>query len=249
MVKGICTLSNIPMRKEASGTAEMTNMLLFGDVYEVLESGSEWLYIRLLHDGYEGWLNAKQFESYSDNPLKQSVVTCFPLTSCTALHTTHYLLPGSRLPDYENNTFKVNNLEYHTAENATVLKSGHDIPSLSNLYLESPYLWGGRSPFGIDCSGFTQVVFAMAGISLKRDAWMQAEQGETITFREAAMAGDLAFFDNAEGKITHVGILLSPSIIIHASGKVRLDDIDNHGIMNREKKDYSHKLRIIKRIS
>jgi cell wall-associated NlpC family hydrolase len=115
------------------------------------------------------------------------------------------------------------------------------------MYLNAPYLWGGRSPFGVDCSGFTQMVYKMSGLPIRRDAWQQAEQGVTINLLEEALPGDLAFFDNAEGRITHVGILLPGNKIIHASGRVRIDKIDHHGIFNETQQKYTHKLRVIKR--
>jgi cell wall-associated NlpC family hydrolase len=123
-----------------------------------------------------------------------------------------------------------------------------NIEQIALQYINTAYLWGGRSPWGIDCSGFTQTVYNQIGIHLKRDAYQQAEQGEPLAFLSQAQMGDLAFFDNDEGKITHVGILLSNQKIIHASGKVKIEDIDNHGIINNETKKYSHKLRFIKRI-
>ncbi len=116
------------------------------------------------------------------------------------------------------------------------------------LYLHAPYLWGGKSPFGIDCSGFTQMVFKLNGKLLKRDAYQQAEEGETLSFLEEAEEGDLAFFDNEDGKIIHVGIVLRDFKIIHASGKVRIDSLDHEGIFNSETQKYSHRLRLIKRV-
>ena len=123
-----------------------------------------------------------------------------------------------------------------------------NIVTQAQIFLNAPYLWGGRSPFGIDCSGFTQLVYKLCGIQLKRDANQQAEQGETITFLQESKAGDLAFFENSDGRIVHVGIILDNNKIIHASGKVRIDKIDHQGIFNEEKKNYSHNLRLIKRI-
>ncbi|MNL48577.1 Gamma-D-glutamyl-L-lysine endopeptidase [compost metagenome] len=120
--------------------------------------------------------------------------------------------------------------------------------SLFKMFLNAPYLWGGRSILGIDCSGFTQVCYKILGIKLKRDAYQQADQGELVSFINEGKLGDLAFFDNAEGRITHVGILINSHQIIHASGRVRIDSIDHQGIFNEETQQYSHKLRIIKRI-
>jgi cell wall-associated NlpC family hydrolase len=116
------------------------------------------------------------------------------------------------------------------------------------LFLNSAYLWGGRSIFGVDCSGFCQTVFRFIGIPLLRDAYQQASQGEAIGFLEETKLGDLAFFDNEEGRITHVGMLLDQDTIIHASGRVRMDTIDHLGIVNVDTGLHTHKLRIIKRM-
>ena len=116
------------------------------------------------------------------------------------------------------------------------------------MYLNSPYLWGGRSPFGIDCSGFTQMVFKLNGIKLPRDAYEQAEIGKTLNFIEETQKGDLAFFDNEEGKIIHTGIIIDKNKIIHSSGKVRIDNLDHYGIFNAETGKYSHNLRLIKKV-
>ena len=116
------------------------------------------------------------------------------------------------------------------------------------IFLNAPYLWGGRTPFGIDCSGFTQIVYRLQGINIPRDAHQQAEVGNTLSFIEESQEGDLAFFDDSEGEITHVGIIMNNNNIIHASGKVRIDKLDQQGIFNIEKKIHTHKLRIIKSI-
>ncbi|MGE3825539.1 MAG: C40 family peptidase, partial [Bacteroidia bacterium] len=161
------------------------------------------------------------------------------------------VIAGSTLPAYEHGKLYVGDEEFSFDGEITHPLSD-SIPALvseyATVFLNAPYLWGGRSVFGIDCSGFTQVVFKMAGIQLKRDAYQQAEQGITLSFVEEAQTGDLAFFDNEEGKIVHTGIVLSQGKIIHASGKVRIDKLDHQGIYNHDTKKYSHKLRLIKRV-
>jgi cell wall-associated NlpC family hydrolase len=152
-----------------------------------------------------------------------------------------FIAIGSQFYNKEN--FKISGFDFDFDYTKVELS----LEQIAMQYLNSPYLWGGKTPWGIDCSGFTQMVFRQKNIMLKRDAYQQAEQGESIVFLAGGKLGDLAFFDNEDGKITHVGILLNNDTIIHASGKVRIDKIDNYGIMNYESKKYSHKLRFIKR--
>ena len=161
------------------------------------------------------------------------------------------MFQGAPLPRYNNKKFKIGETEY-SFDGTVRLSTTPDkkmIIENAYMYINSPYLWGGRSPFGIDCSGFTQVVYKLCGIRLKRDASQQAEQGTTIKSLEESTPGDLAFFANGTEKITHVGILLPQHKIIHASGKVRVDKIDPQGIFNEDKNTYTHNLRLIKRIN
>lgn len=122
-----------------------------------------------------------------------------------------------------------------------------EVSRLALSYKDTPYLWGGRSQWGIDCSGFSQLIYSCFDLSLPRDAYQQAEMGQTVDFVSEIRVGDLAFFDNAEGRITHVGIMLDRDTIIHASAKVRVDRMDTEGIFNAEQNRYTHKLRIVKR--
>jgi cell wall-associated NlpC family hydrolase len=236
----------------------MVTQLLFGDHFEVLEVQGSWCRIRIAYDNYECWIDKKQFlpiqqhtfdilnttETFSANELVQ-VIT---------YNNTKQLFPiciASSLPNFDNGECAVENHSflYDGAFISGVLpftKAG--IMEMAMMYLNAPYLWGGKTPFGIDCSGFTQMVYKLNGIKLKRDAYQQAEQGETLSFVEEAEAGDLAFFDNDEGRIVHVGIVMDNNKIIHASGKVRIDGFDHHGIFNNDKKDYSHRLRLLKRV-
>ena len=127
-------------------------------------------------------------------------------------------------------------------------KSKDNLVNTALHYLNSPYMWGGKSPFGIDCSGFVQCVYQLHGVQLPRDAYLQAEHGETLGFIDESEAGDLAFFDDEEGKITHVGIIMSDYHIIHAFGQVRIDRLDQTGIFNNALNKHTHKLRVIKKI-
>ena len=156
---------------------------------------------------------------------------------------------GSLLPAADR--FEIAGQEFSVQTSCKALKEKTQRPKLiedAYMYLNAPYLWGGKGPFGIDCSGFVQVVFRLNGILLPRDAYQQADIGDTLSFVEEGQAGDLAFFDNENGKITHVGILNDAQHIIHASGKVRIDRIDHQGIFHEENGTYTHRLRLLKRI-
>ena len=130
---------------------------------------------------------------------------------------------------------------------STGQKPKHQLIQSAFLYLNAPYLWGGKTPFGVDCSGFTQMVYKLNGYVLQRDASQQALEGEPLSFIEESQPGDLAFFDNEEGRIIHVGIIMENNYIIHASGKVRIDRLDHLGIYNAETNRHTHRLRVIKK--
>jgi gamma-D-glutamyl-L-lysine dipeptidyl-peptidase len=254
---GICALSMIPMRIEPSDRSEMVNMLLFGEQFYTIEKSGKWLKIHLLHDGYEGWisegaympLDEKQVENRSSAVLKS-------LGKCRREDDPDsqvILLPGSTLPDYDakDRHFVLGNHDHQLTE-GIIAGNNHDfvteLINTAHSFLNAPYLWGGRSLFGIDCSGFTQVVYKIAGISLPRDAAQQATQGVKIDSISNALPGDLAFFGEGQGRISHVGMVMEHSRIIHASGKVRIDLLDTRGILNENPGIYSHNLIQIRRI-
>lgn len=246
---GFCHLSVIPVRETSSDLSEMTTQLLFGDVFEVLDKKDNWLQIKNAYDDYIGWIDEKQQIAISleeFNSMKKALFTNAKSGEVIINGELYPLLPASSFPS--NQPFKVGNFTIETPiEIHSFSKNKSDGICASALnYLNAPYLWGGKTPFGIDCSGFTQSVYKINGIRLQRDASLQATQGETLNFLSEAKAGDLLFFDNEEEKIIHVGILLHDNKIIHASGKVRIDSIDHQGIFNEESKSYSHKLRLIK---
>jgi len=257
MKYGICTLSIVPCRIEPADTSEMVSQLLFGEIYRVLDERKKWVKVRAVHDGYESWVDRKQHHELKRDVFMELEKS--PKTFSTELisllksgqdESFFPLVLGSVLPNFSNNLTQFSNLKFEfdgDTQNRTGI-SRNELIETAFLYLNAPYLWGGRTPFGIDCSGYSQIIYRMCGIDLPRDASQQAEVGDRLSFIEEATPGDLAFFDNKEGRITHVGILLGDNKIIHASGKVRVDRIDHQGIFNDEMRDYSHHLRLITRV-
>ena len=250
---GICNLAIIPLRIEPSDKSEIVSQVLFGEHFEILEHQKQWSKIRIQYDDYEGWVDTKQFqiiskESY-DQLSKDAIVLNADLIEYITT-PTNILIPiplGATLSFI--NYSEINNLNFSFEGTKTCgIKPKEHLIQSAFLYLNAPYLWGGKSPFGIDCSGFTQMVYKLNGYKLYRDASQQAQQGEALSFIEESEPGDLAFFDNEEGAIIHVGIIMENNYIIHASGKVRIDRIDHLGIYNAETNKHTHRLRVIKKI-
>lgn len=254
MIKyGISEIGTIPVRKESSNRSEMTSQLLFGETFQVLQEIPDWIYVKITFDQYEGWIESKAIHYISEDSyiqINSNSGTTSDLTNIVFNKNNEPVLipPGSSLPNFNNLTksFNIENRIYHVSND--IQENLNDITALSKQFNNCPYLWGGKNPFGIDCSGFVQVIFKIMGKKLPRDANQQVNVGETINFISDTKPGDLAFFDNDEGNITHVGIILNKGEIIHASGKVRIDKIDQQGINNLDLKKYTHKLRVIKRI-
>ena len=243
---GICHLGLIPLRLESHHKSEMVSQLLYGDSYKILEKKKKWLKIRMEWDGYEGWIPKNQSNQISKINYNNILESHYAISTDLINYVTTYenlifpILIGSDLRALEF-------LNHRLEGNQKSINSDKKLLSKTAfMYLNAPYLWGGRTPLGIDCSGFTQMIYKINGIRLKRDAYQQAEQGQTLSFIEESEAGDLAFFDDKEGNISHVGILLGNNLIIHAHGFVRIDKIDQSGIYDGEK--HTHKLRMIKKI-
>ena len=257
MKYGIIAMSIVPCRLEPSDTSEMVSQLLFGEIYRIIDERKKWVKVRGVHDGYESWIDRKQhLEIKRDEFMElEKAPKTFSLELISLLNEKDSgaffpLVLGSNLPNFKNLESSFSNQFYEFDGDVLVQpkKNRQLLIDTAFLFLNAPYLWGGRTPFGIDCSGFSQIVYRMSGVDLPRDASQQAEVGDRLSFIEEATPGDLAFFDNNEGKITHVGILLGDNKIIHASGKVRVDRIDHQGIFNDDIHDYSHHLRLITRV-
>ncbi len=253
MKYGISNLAIVPMRIEAVDQAEMVNQILFGEHFKVLEVRKKWSKVRLAHDSYEGWVCNKQWIEIEEDIYKQldKEVATIAIDILDIISKDHHqpIVIGSILPSYKSGHALINN-EMYRFDGLTTAGFTEKEKLVENalMDLNAPYLWGGRSPLGIDCSGFTQMVYRLQGVDLPRDAYQQAEVGTTLSFVEESEAGDLAFFDNNKERITHVGIILENNHIIHASGKVRIDRIDQQGIFNKELGTHTHKLRLIKSI-
>lgn len=252
---GICRVAVAPLRSEHSDKAEIASQLLFGEGVQILEKTEHWWYVKTAYDHYEGWLDFRQLEMVGQEAFN-AAESCADLVPAIPLNVLldangakYYLSPGSSLPAFKDGSCFLGKQQFKVEFTPSKFAfSGMDKLIETALFFQNtPYLWGGRTFFGIDCSGFVQTVFKLNGIRLRRDAWQQAEEGTTVDFLPEVQPGDVAFFDNEEGRIVHVGIMLSNSEIIHASGKVKIDPIDGQGVFSNELKRYTHKLRIIKR--
>lgn len=249
---GICNLAIVPMRAEASDRSEIVSQVLFGEHFEVLDQKNPWTRIRLQYDGYEGWIDTKQFQPISAADYAQLSDDPIILNGDLIEYVTgqdNFLMPiplGASLSFLNHADINKQGFDFEGLK-VNGQKAKSNIINTAFLYMNAPYLWGGKSPFGIDCSGFTQMCYKLNGYKLLRDASQQATQGDALSFIEESEPGDLAFFDNEEGRITHVGIIMENNYIIHASGKVRIDRLDHLGIYNAETNRHTHKLRVIKK--
>jgi hypothetical protein len=251
MEYGICNLAVVPLRAEPSDRSEMVSQVLFGESFEILEWKDKWVQITTATDNYTGWIDRLQFSMLGHLAYKRLLQTPPPLTYRAITqawkisdNSIIYLPAGSSLAFLEGTTSYIGNQKF---EIIGEIGQTDTITNIAQSFLNVPYLWGGRTHFGIDCSGFTQAVYRLLGITLRRDASLQAEDGTLIDSVLKSKLGDLAFFESSEERITHVGIILGNGKIIHASGKVKVDFLDAQGIYSEELKRYTHKLKVIKR--
>lgn len=238
-----------PVRKENNDRSEIVTQLMFGELLEVLEQAENWMQIQTFHDHYQGWIDSKQILFLSEKEARRwmdgiSISTSLVREILTPWGKQH-VLKGSYISIGNQTGFSIGKAEFRF--NSTENEQFETQEGFALSYLNTPYLWGGKGPFGIDCSGFMQQVFRFSDIQLPRDAYQQEEMGQNVAF-EDRQAGDLAFFSNSAGKVIHVGLLLNDLRIIHASGWVRIDEMDSNGIQNKELSKQTHQLFSIKRL-
>ncbi|MDI3521181.1 MAG: gamma-D-glutamyl-L-lysine dipeptidyl-peptidase [Anaerophaga sp.] len=255
MPRSICTYGFIPVRSEPSESSRLETQILFGESFDILERRNKWAYVRLRYDGYEGWIDDKLIEKLDDRDVElweksEGFIVKRPFVKVVkeSDSTVQYLTAGSRVVfnGEDRNVIRIGYREFYWQ--GTMPESKVELEEVARGLLNAPYLWGGKTFYGIDCSGLVQVVFKTAGIFMPRNASQQIETGQVVSFVEEAKSGDLAFFDNEEGEIVHVGVCLGQGRILHASGSVRIDALDHQGIYNAETRKYSHHLRVIKRV-
>ncbi len=247
MQYGICHLSIVPIRSSAEESAEMVSQLLYGEHYKVLEQRKHWSKIRAAFDKCEGWIQNLQLTLIDESLYNELDCDQHPKYT-TDLVSYIEMDKNNLLPVVLGSVFNDSSNHVHEGGLTSLMQEKPNLVNSALQYLNTPYLWGGKTPFGIDASGFTQMVYKINGHKLLRSATQQATQGNALSFIEESEAGDLAFFDNNEGIIDHVGIIMDNNYIIHVHGKVRIDRLDHTGIFNNDSKTYTHKLRVIKQI-
>ncbi|TDT37213.1 SH3 domain-containing protein [Maribacter spongiicola] len=249
MQYGICQLSIVPIRSIPDEASELVSQLLFGEHFKILKSRKNWSRIKTIFDKCEGWIMNSQLKFISDNEFNA-------IQESKHFNYVADLISFVKDSNEIETPIVIGSCIYNTPPlsvnfNGNLLTNVQPKENLSNtslLYLNSPELKGGKSPFGIDSAGFTQMVYRVNGYHLLRTAEQQSTQGTALSFVEESEAGDLAFFDNVNGVIDHVGIIMDNNYVIHVNGKVRIDRIDHTGIFNKDLRTYTHQLRVIKKV-
>jgi len=256
MEYGIVQAPFIPVRKDPDSTSEMTSQLLFGEIFDVLERNEQWLLVRNRFDGYEGWISPELTSLFEDDTLREyetmeSSLVKKKFCSLRGAEGTLLIPTGSVLYYHAGDIRHIQCGKTYELDKDPVKPATDTLKALEDLkeeLLNVPYLWGGKSSYGTDCSGLVQTIFRILDVPLLRDASQQVGQGITVNMITESQTGDLLFFDNDEGEIVHTGIIIGPGEILHASGCVKVDAIDHQGIYSKQLGKYTHKLRVIKRV-
>lgn len=259
MILGITTAGIVPLRREKSERSVLASQALFGEMVEVLREEGRWCRVRMLHDGTEGWMRKDGFVGVDEEFVRCSMdgvpfVTrdMFSIVMRDGDWVGQLVPAGSVLPLYERTTgcFRVGDDTYRLVGSLPVVGTGNARESIARyalMYYNAPYVTGGRSPRGIDNTGLVQMAYRLAGVCVPRQLASLAAGGQTLSFLEEALPGDVVLFGDESGAVTHAGLLWEAGRVIHASGRVRVDKIDHHGIFNETTKRYTHALKLIKR--
>lgn len=258
MEYGICCHPILPLRKSRSERSVIIYQLLLGELYSVVERAEEWILIRMEHDGSQGWLPVCRGQEIS--PEQGACAKNAPWTVTRRLFDRicrrgeweeQLIVAGSLLPAFDSATgrFSLGDDDYLLKQPLPEPAAGRAEEVLQGawMYYNAPYVAGGRTPYGIDNTGLIQMAFRMAGCNLPHALESLAEAGETLSFLEEAEPGDVVLLGD-ESKITHAGLIWAPGRVLHASGRVRIDRIDNHGIFNESLKRYTHSIKVLKRM-
>jgi gamma-D-glutamyl-L-lysine dipeptidyl-peptidase len=252
MERFICKNVFVPLRSGPSHKSEMLSQILFGEKYITVEKIGHWMKVETQFDKYRGWIDMDHLQHCADTESESGYVLNRALICFKNDRTKMTLEAGCEIynPDFEKKEFTIERNKYNTENefSKNYITTNETLADIAMKFINCPYIWGGRIPSGIDCSGLTQLVYKIYGKKIPRNSWDQSAVGKDIDFIDESQSGDLVFFDDEKGRISHVGMIVSGGLVIHASGRVKVDSIDHQGIFNREKGDYSHHLRKIKRI-